>query len=98
MQNLTPPAHPNSNKNIEQHIAHERIRQARKAFNLAFNATATAALFSLVGATALITGKVPEGSITTAVGLTTSLHCNRLAKDANDRLDRLLSELDKEEE
>ena len=97
MQNLTPPPNPNSNNDIEQRIAHERIRQAHNAFNLAFAATAVAALFSLVGATALITGKIPEGSITTAVGLTSSLCCSRLAKDANDRLDKLLFDLDEEE-
>ena len=94
MQNLTPPPNPNSNNDIEQRIAHERIRQAHNAFNLAFAATAVSALFSLVGATTLMLGKIPSGSITTAVGLTSSLCCSRLAKDANNRLDKLMAELD----
>lgn len=94
MTKLTTAPNPNLNTDIEQYIVYERIRQARRAFNLAFNATAAAALFSFVGATALIIGKVPEGSITTAVGLASSLHCSRLAKDANDRLDKLMSELE----
>ncbi|MEO0768775.1 MAG: hypothetical protein AAFY72_04980 [Cyanobacteria bacterium J06649_4] len=96
MQNLTPTPNPTSNNDIEQRIAHERIRQARNTSNLALIATALSTLFGLVGATALFTGKIPEGSITTTVGLTSSLHCSRLAKDANDRLDKLIAELDDE--
>jgi len=92
MQNLTP----NPNHNIEQRIAHERIRQARNTSNLALIATALSTLIGFGGATTLITGNIPEGSITTAVGLASSLHCSRLAKDANDRLDKLLAELDHE--
>jgi len=96
MQNLTPTLNPSANDAIQQRIAHERIRQAHNAFNLVFGATALSTLFSLVGATTLILGKIPTGSITTAVGLTSSLCCSRLAKDANDRLDKLMAELDHE--
>ncbi|PZO14114.1 MAG: hypothetical protein DCF25_15300 [Leptolyngbya foveolarum] len=46
------------------------------------------------GVSALMLGKIPAGSITNAVGLTSSLCCSRLAKDANDRLDKLTAELD----
>ena len=81
MQNLTP--FPNVNNDIEQRIAYERIRQAHNAFNLAFAATAVSSLFSLIGATNLLLGKIPAGSITTAKG-------------ANDRLDKLIAELDHE--
>jgi hypothetical protein len=78
---------------IEQDIAQERIRQARNASNLALISTAIATGISLLGATLLLIGKVPEGTVTTAGGLATSIHCIRLAKDANDRLDKLLTEL-----
>lgn len=71
----------NANNDISQRIAHERIYQAHLAFNLAYAAT-------------LMLGKIPAGSITTAIGLTSSLCCNRLAKDTNDRLDKLMAELD----
>ena len=94
MQNLT--SNPNSNNDIEQRITHERIYQAHLAFNLAYAATALSTLFSLVGATTLMLGKIPAGSITTAVGLTSSICCRRLAKDANDRLDKLMAERDHE--
>jgi hypothetical protein len=50
----------------------------------------------MLGAIALFTGKVPEGTVTTASGLATSIHCVRLAKDANDRLDKLLAELNED--
>ena len=97
MQNPTPSPNANTsnhNPNIEQRIAQERIRQAHNAFNLAFTATAISTLFSLIGATTLMLGKIPAGTITTAIGLTSSLCCSRLAKDANDRLDKLMAEPD----
>jgi hypothetical protein len=78
---------------IEQNIAQERLRQARNTSNLALISTAIATGISLLGAALLLTGKVPEGAVTTAGGLASSLHCIRLAKDANDRLDKLLTEL-----
>jgi hypothetical protein len=95
MQNLTPSSNPNPNPHsiIEDKIAHERIRQARNASNLALIATGLSAAISFFGAYALLTGKVPQGAITTAGGLASSLHCTRLAKDTNDRLDKLLAEI-----
>jgi hypothetical protein len=78
---------------IEQDIIHERIRQARNASNLALLSSAIATGISLLGAALLLVGKVPEGTVTTAGGLATTLHAIRLAKDANDRLDKLLSEI-----
>jgi len=88
MNNLTPssnshPADPRTK--IELDIAQERIRQARNTSNLALIATG----ISIFGATAFFAGKVPEGTVTTAIGIVSSAHCIRLAKDANDRLDKL---------
>ena len=97
MKNFSPTLNPHSNDDIERRIVHERIRQARNTSNLALIATALFTLFGLTGATILLIGDIPEGSITTAVGLTSSLHCSRLAKDANDRLDKLIAELDNRE-
>lgn len=91
MNNLTPSSnsHPDSRTKIELDIAQERIRQARNTSNLALVATAIATGISIFGATAFFAGKVPEGTVTTAVGIVSSAHCIRLAKDANDRLDKL---------
>jgi hypothetical protein len=82
---------------IERDIVQERIRQARNTSDLALISTAIATAISLLGATFLLLGKVPEGSITTTGGLATSLHCLRLAKDANDRLDKLFAELNNDD-
>jgi hypothetical protein len=78
---------------IERDIAQERIRQARNTSNLALISTALTTGISILGAALLFSGKLPEGSVTTATGLASSIHCFRLAKDANDRLDKLLTEL-----
>lgn len=82
-----------NNKPIELYIAHERLRQAKYSFNLALIATALSACISLVGAGLLLSGKVPEGTVTAAGGMAASVRCIQLAKDANDRLDKILPEL-----
>jgi hypothetical protein len=78
---------------IERDIVQERIRQARNTSNLALISTAIATGISLLGSALLLAGRVPEGSVTTTGGLATSIHCLRLAKDANDRLDKLFTDL-----
>lgn len=78
---------------IERDIAQERIRQARNTSNLALISTAIATGISLLGAALLLMGRVPEGSVATTGGLATSIHCLHLAKDANDRLDKLFADL-----
>jgi hypothetical protein len=78
---------------LELTIAQERLRQARNTSNLALVTTAIATGISLIGAILLFTGNLSEGTITTAGGLASSIHCVRLSKDANDRLDKLLAEL-----
>lgn len=82
---------------MELSIAQERLRQARLSFNLALMATAISACISLVGAGLLLSGKVPEGTVTTTGGLASSIRCVQLAKDANDRLDKVLAELKDED-
>ena len=83
---------PNSNSSIEWNIAQERLRQARLSFNLALAATAISFSISLIGGGLLLLGKVSSGTVTTAVGLVSSAGCLKFAKDANDRLDKIIDE------
>ena len=83
---------PNSNLSIEWSIAQERLRQARLSFNLALTVTAISFSISLIGGGLLLSNKIPSGTITTAVGLVSSAGCLKFAKDANDRLDKILDE------
>ena len=78
---------------MELSIVQERIRQARLSFNLSLTTTTIAAFISLIGAGLLLSGKLPEGSVTAAGGAVSGACCIRFAKDANDRLDQLLAEL-----
>lgn len=87
---------PNFHSIIELSIAQERLRQARYSFNLALITTALSACISIVGAGLLLSGKVPEGGVTAAGGIAASVRCLQLAKDTNDRLDKILAELDDE--
>ena len=84
----------NSNLTIEWFIAQERLRQARQSFNLALTTTAVSFCISLVGAGLLLSGKVSSGAITSAIGLVSSVRYFEFAKDANDRLDKILDELE----
>ena len=88
---------PNSKSAIELSIAGERLRQARHSFNLAFVATAVSTFISLTGAGLLLSGKASEGAVTATTGMVASVRCVQLAKDTNDRLDRILAELKDED-
>lgn len=85
----TPNASPDSLSAIELRIAEERLRQARRSFNLALMVTATSAVIGFAGVVLVFAGKAPEGTITATGGLAASVRCLQLAKDANDRLDKL---------
>lgn len=78
---------------IELVIVKERLRQARYSFNLALITTGVSAFVGLVGAGLLLSGKLPEGAVTAVGGLASSACCIRFAKDANDRLDKILNEV-----
>jgi hypothetical protein len=85
---------------MEQDVITERLRQARLSFNLALLLTTVSAAISLVGVGFLFSGKVPEGTITTAGGLTSkivSVHLLTLTKEANDRLDKMAKDLKDED-
>lgn len=87
---------PNSHLIIKLSIAQERLRQARYSFNLALITTGLSACISIVGAGLLLSGKVPEGGVIAAGGIAASVRCVQLAKDTNDRLDKILAELEDE--
>ena len=74
-------------------IYRERRRQAGVSFNLSFVITAISACVSIVGAAQLLIGHIPAGTITASSGAVASACCFRFAKDANDRLDKLATEL-----
>ena len=78
--------HSNFTSPIEVSIAQERIRQARYSFNLALFSTAVS---FCMGGILLLSGKLSEGAILASGGVVSSVCCVRLAKDANDRLDKL---------
>ncbi|MBD1865203.1 MULTISPECIES: hypothetical protein [Trichocoleus] len=81
---------------VELSIAQERLRQAHHSFNLALVMTAACALISLAGVIFLFLGKGPEGTITAIAGLTSTVRCLELAKDTNDRLDKVALEIKSE--
>ncbi|MBO3463024.1 hypothetical protein G7B40_041045 [Aetokthonos hydrillicola Thurmond2011] len=78
---------------LELSIASERLRQAHHSFNLALVATTVSFCISVIGAGLLLSGKVPEGTVTAASGLASSVLCIQLAKDTNEKLDKILTEL-----
>lgn len=92
---LSDDSNPNLNPHlaIELSIATERLRQARYSFNLALAATTASVCISLTGAGLLLFNKAPEGTITAVAGIASSMRCIQLAKDANDRLDRIAKDL-----
>jgi hypothetical protein len=88
---------PNSKSALKLDIAGERLCQARNSFNLALFATAASVCISLIGSALLLSGKVSEGAVTATLGMAASVRCIELAKDSNDRLDKILAELKDEE-
>lgn len=89
MSNLIPSS---QNQSVDV-VLQERVRQAKYSFNLALIATAISACVSLAGAGLLLSGKLSEGTVTAASGLASSACCIRFAKDSNDRMDKILKEL-----
>jgi hypothetical protein len=84
---------PESNPYLAK-IVDERLRQARRSFDFALIATSLSFAISLIGAGYLINNKASEGAVTTAVGLVTSVRYMQIAKDANNRLDKIVDDLD----
>lgn len=70
-------------------IAEERLRQAGYSFDLALVMTAASAIIGFVGVGLLLSGQATEGTITATGGLASSVRCLQLARDANNRLDKI---------
>jgi hypothetical protein len=73
----------------EEALFQERIRQARLSFTLAFLSTIAGVGGILFGPLLMYFGPLPASVGTTGGGLAASALCGKLAKDANDRLDKL---------
>jgi hypothetical protein len=84
---------PKPHSQIEMIIAKERLRQAHHSFNAALTATLLSTVIGILGAGLLLSGRIPEGAFTATSGTAISLACLKLAKDANDRLDKISKEL-----
>jgi hypothetical protein len=88
------PLEPNQSFDQERiYFFRERRRQARVSFDLALGFTAISAFVSVIGAVQILFGHITEGSVTASTGVGASVLCLRFAKDANDRLDKLATEL-----
>jgi hypothetical protein len=87
------PLEPNQSFDQERiHISRERRRQAEVSFNLSLVIIAASGVFSAVSVIQLLNGHA-QASIPAAAGVSASAFSLRFAKDANDRLDKLATEL-----
>ena len=80
---------------MERDVMQERLRQAKFIFNVTLGLTIVSASISIFGIVLLFSGKVTEGSVATAGGLTSkivSVQLLNFTKETNDRLDRLAKE------
>ena len=84
--------HPDDDSTIEFGIFKERLRQAHHSFNAALVVALLSTCISLLGAGLILSGKLPEGGVTTSAGIAITFGCFNLAKDANNRLDRIRKE------
>ena len=75
------------------HVKKERLRQAALSFNIALAATGVSVFVGIIGLMLLLLGKMPEGAAMTSGSSAIGLCGFRLAKDANDRLDKVTKEL-----
>ncbi|MBE9178969.1 hypothetical protein IQ268_10385 [Oculatella sp. LEGE 06141] len=91
-----------------QSVIQEGVRQARQSadqaywsFVVASIMTTASTIIGLGGAGLLLVGNASEGTVTTAVGLASGVYSYQLSKEAtdrqkaaNDRLDRMLQQLE----
>ncbi|MEM7725502.1 MAG: hypothetical protein AAF208_03920 [Cyanobacteria bacterium P01_A01_bin.45] len=75
----------------------ERIRQASLAFNVLLGATVLSGIVSFTGVGLLLSGQVSEGTITSIGGVISNVAFAKMAKDANDRLDKAMKEKEEED-
>ena len=96
---MTPPnfssddSHSDAYLKMTLNVFDEHLRQARQTFNL-FKVAVVASLgISVFGAGLLISGKAPEGSVTTATGLISTTLCSQIAKESGEKLEELREDL-----
>ena len=80
---------------MERDVMQERLRQAKFCTNVVLGSAIVSAFIPIFGIVLLFFGKVTEGSVVTAGGLTSNIVSVRLlkfTKETNDRLDRLAKE------
>ena len=80
---------------MKRDVIQERLRQAKSIFNVTLGLTIVSSSISIFGIVQLFSGKVTEGKLATAVGLTSnivSVGLLKFTKETNDRLDRLAKE------
>jgi hypothetical protein len=90
MKDLTPNKKPPTS--IEVAVIQERLRQARYSFNTALISSAAFAAIGFLGAAIVLFGAGKEGAVIASTGMAGSVGCMQLAKDANDRLDKIMDE------
>jgi hypothetical protein len=82
-------------------ILQERIRQAQWGFNLSITFVGASAAITLCGIILLLTGRITQGTYAAIGGVTSTAigsRCIQMARDANDRLDRIAQETDTDTE
>jgi len=74
-------------------VFYEHLRQAQQTFNLSIVAVTASLSISVIGAGLLVSRKAPDGSITTFTGLILTTLCAQIAKESNDKLEKLRADL-----
>jgi hypothetical protein len=80
---------------MKRDVMQERLRQAKFTVNVTLGLTIVSASISFFSIGLLFSGKVTEGKLATAGGLTSnivSVGLLKFTKETNDRLDRLAKE------
>jgi hypothetical protein len=93
--NFNPPFRSDDYPEMERDVIQERLRQAKFSFNVTIGLKILNACIIFLSIVLLFSGKVTEGSVATAGGLTSNIVSVRLlkfTKETNDRLDRLAKE------
>lgn len=82
-----------------EHIVSEFIRQNRIIFNITLSQMVINTLVTIVGVMFLLMGNLSEGTVITAVGLSSNMVANsrRLDRDNNEKLYRLVRISEEEE-
>ncbi|MDC0833775.1 hypothetical protein AY599_21735 [Leptolyngbya valderiana BDU 20041] len=70
-----------------------RLRHANFAFFLNWTAQGASLMVVLIGVALIFSGRIPHGSLSAVSGLFSQVATAKLAKDANDRLDRIAEDI-----